>query len=228
MSRKSRSAQFLASRAGKHANSPADEDPFTATISLQTNPSPPMLRRPLLVASLGNPGPLRNTFHSAGHVLLAALAAHRGYPPFLRSKGVAGGLTSRGQDGLLWQSPTLMNVSGPAVSAAWRQFKQDLDVELRQMARLVVIHDELELPLGKIKVSKGGSAKGHNGLKSCIGSLGGVEFWKLGVGIGRPASRESGDVASFVLRKMKPEEQKKITAGADDASIALGKLAEAD
>ena len=226
MSKKGKRGQALAHRAASRASSLPQIDPFATSVSLPTAPIPPMLQHPLLVASLGNPAPYTNTLHSAGHVLIAALAAHLSYPPFVRSKGVSGGLTSRGQDALLWQSPALMNVSGPAVNAAWRNFKKELDIDLKNVARLVVIHDELELPLGKIKVSKGGSAKGHNGLKSCIASLGGTEFWKLGVGIGRPMSRESGDVASFVLRKMTVEEQQRITAAAENASIALGKLAE--
>ena len=192
------------------------------------NLSSHMSSHPLLVASIGNPSPFTNTFHSAGHVLLAALTSHLKYPPFRRSKDLANGLTSRGQDALFWQSPVFMNVSGPAVRSAWRLFNERLDAEAKTIARLVVVHDELELPLGKIKISKGGSAKGHRGLKSCIASLGGTEFWKLGVGIGRPVSRESGDVAEFVLKRMTPQESTKITDKAEEASIVLGKLVKAD
>ena len=119
-----------------------------------------------------------------------------------------------------------MNLSGPAVALAWKSFLKDLNVEERHRARLVIMHDELEAPLGKIKVTKGGSAKGHNGLKSCITSFGGKEFWKIGVGIGRPASRESKAVADYVLKKMTPAEIEKVTSGAEEAAIALGKLSE--
>lgn len=74
--------------------------------------------------------------------------------------------------------------------------------------KLVVIHDELELPMGKIKVKNGSaSAKGHNGLKSIAEKLKGVEYTRIGVGIGRPVSREPDEVAAYVLRAMKAPEK---------------------
>ena len=92
------------------------------------------------------------------------------------------------------------------------------------MAKLVVVHDELESPLGKIKVKIGGSAKGHNGLKSCVSSLGGMAFTRIGVGIGRPESRESRDVANYVLRKMSPVEMQKVSNGVDEMMEVLIKM----
>lgn len=118
-----------------------------------------------------------------------------------------------------------MNVSGPALATAWRAFLKDLaGLEEKAKARLVVLHDELEAPLGQIKVKYGGSVKGHNGLKSCVSNLRGLEFVRVGVGIGRPASRESGDVAAYVLRKMKPEEMRKIEGGVEEVLEVLDKL----
>lgn len=114
-----------------------------------------------------------------------------------------------------------MNVSGPAVAKAWKAFLQDLPNEERTEAKLIVVHDELESPLGKIKIKAGGSAKGHNGLKSCMSSLGGMAFTRIGVGVGRPQSRESRDVANYVLRKMSPAEMQKVTAGLDEVMEAL-------
>lgn len=121
-----------------------------------------------------------------------------------------------------------MNVSGPAVATAWKTFLRDLpDEEDRTRAKLVVVHDELESPLGKIKVkSGGGSARGHNGLKSCVGSLGGVAFTRIGVGIGRPESRESRDVANYVLRKMSGVELQKVNAGLQEVVDTLLKMQE--
>lgn len=112
------------------------------------------------------------------------------------------------------------------MSVAWKTFLKELDVEGKARARLVIVHDELEVPLGKIKVTKGGSAKGHNGLKSCITSFGGKEFWKVGVGIGRPSSRESKAVADYVLKKMTLVETEKVTSGVEEVAVALGKLSE--
>ena len=187
-----------------------------------------MLKKPhpLLIASLGNPGrQYQYTRHNAGHILLTALSPYLSYPAFSRSAPHAKGQISRGQDALLWQSPSYMNVSGPGVLQAWRQFIRDLDIEDRNNARLVVVHDELESPMGKIKLKKGGSAKGHNGLKSCKSSLGGIDFWRLSVGIGRPLSRESDEVADYVLKSMSIEEREELTKGVGDAATDLEKLA---
>ena len=174
-----------------------------------------MLRRPILVASLGNPtSAYANTFHSAGHTLLETVRYRLRYPEWSRDKAYANGFLSRGSDYTLWQSPSLMNVSGKAVSTAWKAFLKDQSSpEQRSRARLLILHDELESPLGKIKFKVGGSHRGHNGLKSCIGSLGGMAFDRCGVGIGRPESRESKDVAAYVLRKMKPAELTKVSDG---------------
>lgn len=119
-----------------------------------------------------------------------------------------------------------MNVSGPAVATAWNTFLRDLPHEDRTRAKLVVVHDELESPLGKIKVKVGGSARGHNGLKSCVSSLGGMAFTRIGVGIGRPQSRESRDVAIYVLKRMGVVEAQKVAAGAEEVVGILMKMQE--
>lgn len=119
-----------------------------------------------------------------------------------------------------------MNVSGPAVATAWKTFLRDLPNEDRARAKLVIVHDELESPLGKIKVKIGGSARGHNGLKSCVSSLGGMASTRIGVGIGRPESRESRDVANYVLKKMSMMEVQKVTQGAEEVVEVLMKMQE--
>lgn len=191
---------------------------------------PQMLPRPILIASLGNPAKNKayaNTFHSAGHTLLESVRDTLDYPDWSRDKGYANGYISRGPDYTLWQSPSLMNVSGGAVSKAWKAFLNDQkSPEEGERAKLVVIHDELESPLGTIKFKVGGSAKGHNGVKSCISSLGDKAFTRVGVGIGRPDTREKGAVTAYVLRKMKHMEQQKITAGAGEVIQHLAGIAE--
>lgn len=117
-----------------------------------------------------------------------------------------------------------MNVSGPAVATAWKAFLRDLPSEQRSDAKLVVVHDQLELPFGKISVKHGGSAKGHNGLKSCIQSLGGMAFSRIEVGIGRPESRANGDVAAYVMKKMGPVEMQKIENDIDEVMEALNEM----
>ncbi|KAL8843140.1 MAG: hypothetical protein Q9170_000270 [Blastenia crenularia] len=163
----------------------------------------------MFVASIGNPSPAyANTLHSAGHTVLNLLRTWLVTPPFAKSRPHAGGLVSASQDYILWQSPSLMNVSGKPVAAAWRTFLSSLSSpEDKHAARLIVVHDELELPIGKIRVKSGGSARGHNGLKSVMGALpGGIDFTRVGIGIGRCTSRESKDVAAYVLRKMTTQE----------------------
>lgn len=117
-----------------------------------------------------------------------------------------------------------MNVSGPAVAAAWKTYLKGLPSEDRANAKLVVVHDELESPLGRIKVKHGGSARGHNGLKSVTSSLGGMAYTRVGVGIGRPESRESRDVANYVLRKMTQVEMKKVSDGVTTLGEELIKM----
>ena len=204
---------------------PNDQTPSSAIINHLL--LPPMPKHPLLIASLGNVGrAYLNSRHNAGHIFLSALVSHLSYPPFSRSVQHGLGQISQGQDALLWQSPTLMNVSGPAVAVAWRRFKRDLDIESQGQARLVIVHDELESPLGKVKLKKGGSVKGHNGLKSCKQSLNGEDFWRLGIGIGRPVSRESDDVAAYVLSAMSGQDKEKLLSGIEEAVEELGKLSE--
>ena len=117
-----------------------------------------------------------------------------------------------------------MNVSGPAVASAWKTFLRDLPSDDRKWANLVVVHDELESRLGEIKVKIGGSARGHNGLKSCVKSLGGDAFMRIGVGIGRPESRNSNDVAAYVLRKMSVVEMQKVNQGAEEVVAILSRM----
>jgi peptidyl-tRNA hydrolase, PTH1 family len=117
-----------------------------------------------------------------------------------------------------------MNVSGKAVANAYNSFVRNLPEGERDTARLVVLHDELEAPLGKIKMKAGGSARGHNGIKSVVEAMRGREFVRIGVGIGRPESRDSKDVADYVLKKMKPAEIEKVRDGASEVLRILERL----
>lgn len=214
--------------------------------------------RPLLIVSLGNPGPgYATTRHSAGHILLKALASLPilSATPF-RSDGTGLLAQTSDPDMKLWQSTSYMNESGKPVAAAWKLFEArhqgtqtetaaELSAPILQQVRLdpltarpiaepkkksakpqqgpldtvtphlVVLHDELELPLGVAKISSGAgrSARGHNGLKSMLSMPGmkAVDFTRVGIGIGpRPQGRGSDEVARFVLKKMSREEQDEI------------------
>lgn len=163
--------------------------------------------RPVFVASIGNPPPAyANTLHSAGHTLLYALRKMLSYPFLVKSRVHGNGSISRGSEFTLWQSPTLMNATGPTLKMAWMAFQRSLPTNAeRSAARLVVLHDELENPIGRIKVRQGGSERGHNGLKSIREHIGG-DFTRVGICIGRCESREPNDVARYVMRRMKEPE----------------------
>ncbi|KAF2659055.1 peptidyl-tRNA hydrolase [Lophiostoma macrostomum CBS 122681] len=223
----------------------------TTTPSIPSTLSMPPTTHPLLICSLGNPGSqYARTLHSAGHFIINIIRERGLYLPF--SAGMSGrvstpDLTSwklsfplgikressrslnEGEDDFtLWQSIKLMNVSGPSVKNAWNAFcKQQRAKSADIQPRLVVLHDELEAQLGKVSVKQGsGSPRGHNGLKSCQGSLGGQQWWRVGVGIGRPDSREPDVVAKYVLRKMTSAEERALDRAAIDVLGALRRVAE--
>lgn len=191
--------------------------------------------RPMFVASLGNTAPYENTLHSAGHVLIRSLhsllSTQQQQAQFARSKPLANGFVSVGPNFTLWQSPTYMNLSGPPLAKAWRTYLSTLPSDLdRRLARLVVLHDELESPLGRVKVKTGpgASVKGHKGLKSIVEQLGAKEFVRVGVGIGRPASREPDVVSRFVLRKMSLKEMEAVNGAAGEVLGILNTIREVE
>ncbi|CAK4033023.1 Peptidyl-tRNA hydrolase [Lecanosticta acicola] len=184
----------------------------------------PMRPFPLLVCSIGNPGAqYANTLHSAGHTVLNRLAERLGYPGFRKEKSWGNGLLSTNGSAApawtLWQSTSYMNESGKGVVSAYQRFLQQ---QSQDGGRMVVVYDELESPLGKVTLRDGsGSPRGHNGLKSIKAHIGGRPFWRIGVGIGRPVSRESDDVARYVLKKMDANDKRAIEGSVDEI---LGKL----
>lgn len=183
----------------------------------------------LLVCSVGNPGSLyKNTLHSAGHTVLKKLSERLGFQQFQKYRPLGNGLvskplaTSEG-DWTLWQSTSLMNVSGKGVKTAHNIWSQGM---AEGESKLVIVHDELEKPLGAVTLNtrQGASAKGHNGLKSIMATIGNVPFVRIGIGIGRPVSRESKDVAKYVMRKMTPEEKAKIEGSVEEVIAKLKEL----
>jgi PTH1 family peptidyl-tRNA hydrolase len=171
----------------------------------------PPSKAALLICSIGNPGvTYASTYHSAGHAILQRVAHGLQYPDWQDDREL-GGRTTRTppaqeetHNWTLWQSPVLMNMSGRAVHNAYKAWSKTLaDGEV---GRLIVVHDEMEKPTGTVtfKTTQGLSAKGHNGLKSIIDVLGGsrTPFFRLGIGIGRPVSREPGVVSAYVMAKM--------------------------
>ena len=180
------------------------------TIVSHKNTIPDMsaIRR-LLVIGLGNPGAeYRDTFHSAGNIVLESL--QRKFPADLskfesQRHGKKAVLTSIGPKYTLLQSPSVMNISGPWLAKAYKEYLVDNNLTPAEVG-LVLVHDDLEEDLGAIKIRPWDrSPRGHNGVKSVHKSL---QFEKqnpwarITVGIGRPVSRDPEDVAKFVLGKI--------------------------
>ena len=151
-----------------------------------------------LIVGLGNPGSeYEQTRHNAGFWWVDAAAQQLGATlAFDRSYH---GLVARvnrtdAAKGPVWlqQPMTYMNLSGKAVVPLARFFKIE-------PAQILVVHDELDLSPGQMKLKQGGGAAGHNGLKDLLAQLGSPDFWRLRIGIGHPGAR--ADVANYVLRK---------------------------
>lgn len=151
-----------------------------------------------LVVGLGNPGArhARNR-HNIGFMAAEAIARRHGFTPFRnRFKGEVAEGTIAGERRLLLKPQTFMNLSGEAVAAAAHFFKLPPE-------EIVVIHDELDLKPGKLRVKRGGGNAGHNGLRS-IDALLGPDFWRVRIGIGHPGVREL--VLPYVLQNFAAEE----------------------
>ncbi|HCA26345.1 MAG TPA: aminoacyl-tRNA hydrolase [Betaproteobacteria bacterium] len=159
-----------------------------------------------LIVGLGNPGQEYSaTRHNAGFWWLGQLAARQG--ALLKAEGKFHGLAGRaaidGRDLWLLQPQTYMNASGRAVGMLAAFFK----IPPRQ---ILVVHDELDLPPGVVRLKKGGGHGGHNGLKDIVAHLHTPDFWRLRLGIGHPGQR--GAVVDYVLNAPRREEAELIEA----------------
>jgi PTH1 family peptidyl-tRNA hydrolase len=144
---------------------------------------------PHLVVGLGNPGrKYEGNRHNVGFMVADELVRGLGLPEF-REK--FSGVFTRGDDVVVLKPMTFMNLSGQSVQPAAAFLKVAL-------AEMVVVHDELDVPFGEVRVKVGGGHAGHNGLRSIIERLG-PDFVRVRVGIGRPPSDFRGEVADYVL-----------------------------
>jgi PTH1 family peptidyl-tRNA hydrolase len=172
---------------------------------------------PWLVVGLGNPGPqYAVTRHNAG-ALVADVLADRVSGRFKAHKARADVVEARVEDTrvVLAKPRSYMNESGGPVTALRDFFKVPVE-------RMVVIHDELDLPFATIRVKQGGGDNGHNGLKSLRRSLGTGDFFRVRVGIGRPPGRQ--DPADWVLREFSATERKDLGLELERAADAVESL----
>ena len=163
---------------------------------------------PRLIVGLGNPGAeYTDTRHNAGAWLCERLAGALGASlrREARFHGLAG--RTRGQTWLLLPQ-TYMNLSGQSVAALARFHRIP-------PAEILVLHDELDLPPGALRLKFGGGLGGHNGLKDIAAHFGTQDFWRLRIGIGHPGDRN--EVAAYVLKKPSGEDRILIEVALDRA-----------
>jgi PTH1 family peptidyl-tRNA hydrolase len=166
-----------------------------------------------LIAGLGNPGPeYAGNRHNAGFMVLDELAARAG-GRFKAHKSRAEVCETRAA--ILAKPLTYMNLSGGPVKALSDFYKIGPD-------RLIVVHDELDVPYGALRAKLGGGDNGHNGLKSITKVLGTRDYLRVRFGIGRPPGRM--DAASFVLRDFATAERKDLPFLVDRAADVVESL----
>ena len=171
-----------------------------------------------LVVGLGNPGPeYAQTRHNAGFWLVDELARQQG--GHFRSEARYHGETCRialaGQELWLLKPMTYMNRSGQAVAALARFHKIPLPA-------ILVVHDDLDLPPGTVRLKRSGGHGGHNGLRDLIAHLGGNDFARLRLGIGHPG--DSREVLDYVLRRAPRTEQEWVEQAIADALRELPRI----
>ena len=190
-------------------------------------------RRPVapvdwLIVGLGNPGSQYvGTPHNVGFAVAERL---RERWDLGRPKARYRGLLTEGRTGpggprvAILMPQTYMNDAGRSVGPARGELRVELD-------RLLVLHDEIDLPFGDIRTRLGGGLAGHNGLKSLKASLGGAEFRRVRIGVGRPPTTDPDRVAAYVLgtfRETREEVQELVDHAADAAERILSDAGDAD
>jgi PTH1 family peptidyl-tRNA hydrolase len=173
----------------------------------------------LVVVGLGNPGPrYERTRHNAGAMTLALLGERAGMTLRRHRSGCLIAETSLGgQRALLARPLEFMNDSGRPVGALVRWYKTGAH-------QVVVIHDELDLPFGQVRVKRGGGTAGHNGLRSVASHLGTKEFGRVRIGISRPSGGR--DPVDWVLTDFTAAERKDLPELLGRAADAVERVAE--
>ena len=154
-----------------------------------------------LFVGLGNPGPeYEATRHNAGFWWIDALARELGATlvPERSYWGLVARTSVQGESRWLLQPQTFMNLSGKSVAALARFFKI-------QPHEILVAHDELDFAPGQVKLKRGGSHGGHNGLRDIHAQLGSPDYWRLRIGIGHPGAK--AEVVHWVLKKPAPDQR---------------------
>lgn len=168
-----------------------------------------------LIVGLGNPGrEYQGTRHNVGFAAIDILARRHGiHVRSRRNKALVGEGVIGGKEVVLAKPLTFMNLSGQAVGGLVRRYNLDF-------SDIIIICDDVNLPLGRLRIRAWGSAGGHKGLRSIIHSLGTEEFARIRIGIGSP----EGEMVDYVLSRFRREERRivsEVVKGAVDAIEAI-------
>jgi PTH1 family peptidyl-tRNA hydrolase len=168
-----------------------------------------------LIAGLGNPGrEYENTRHNSGFMAVNALAASLQLLELKEKhklQSFVGEAAYSGHKLILAQPSTFMNLSGVAVAAILQWYKIPID-------HLIVIYDDVDLELGRLRLRPGGASGGHHGIESIIAHVHSSDFIRLRIGIGQEGL--SGDVSKYVLENFSPEERPKLDEAVQKAAEA--------
>ncbi|HSX32009.1 MAG TPA: aminoacyl-tRNA hydrolase [Candidatus Saccharimonadales bacterium] len=177
----------------------------------------------VLIVGLGNPGDeYDGTRHNIGFACIDAFAKANDFDPWMNKKDLKCMMANAtlGETRAIAIKPsTFMNLSGEAVQAIAHFYKIPAE-------KVIVVHDELDIPFGQVRIRRGGSSAGHNGLKSIIQHLG-EDFGRVRIGIG-PKEPEQMDGADFVLAKFNKEQQDHLSELTKEVSAILSEFAYGD
>ncbi len=170
-----------------------------------------------LVAGLGNPGEkYKNTRHNAGFMAADKIREEFNFPTFVFNKKINGQISKReikDEKIFILKPKTFMNDSGRSIQMTSAFYKIPAE-------DIIVIHDDSDLPLGKIRIKRGGSAGGHNGIKSIIKMLGNENFLRIKIGI-RTSKTDKIPLDKFVLQRFGMIESLKIKKSIEEAAQAV-------
>ncbi|OFZ21790.1 MAG: aminoacyl-tRNA hydrolase [Bdellovibrionales bacterium GWB1_55_8] len=178
-----------------------------------------------IVAGLGNPGPkYETTRHNAGFLALDRLVdSWRAAGPAAVQDGEAYQASRSGEKVILARPRTYMNLSGKCVAPLMRFYKCSPE-------DLIVIHDDLDLPFGTLRIKTGGGAGGHNGLKSIDAHLGreATGYHRIRIGIGRPGPESPISTVDWVLQPFSDDELFRLDSILDNAVTAIDRIISGD
>lgn len=174
----------------------------------------------ILIAGLGNPGEkYRRTRHNIGFRVVDRLAEAHGIALQAKDDYLIGQGALEGQRVTLLKPLTFMNLSGRAVQKILRKF---LPSSEDPGDRLIVIHDDIDMPVGRVRIRRNGSSGGHRGIESIIAEIGSREFVRIKVGVGRDPLVP---VEHFVLQSFRPDERSGVESSVVQASEAVEMIA---